>query len=210
MGYPPQPGPGPGVMYAGFGKRFGAYLIDILILIIPVFIILTITVFGAIAQVVNSNGTISTTTPSSVYVGSLVIAAMLFAYFGLLVGTMGSTLGQKILGIQVVSQGTMQKLPLPQAILRSTVFWVGSLVGIAVSGLGTVFSLLFLLSCLWCLWDPNKQTLHDKLGKALVITQSQVMYVPVPAAYAPQGPAGFPPQAPPGSYPPPPGPPPVG
>jgi uncharacterized RDD family membrane protein YckC len=169
---PPPPGsgysPAGSVSYAGFGKRLGAYILDILILVVPIVAILIMTVFGAIAQVLTTNGT-AAHTPSSLYVGSVAIAVILLAYFGLLVGSMGSTLGQRILGLHVVSVETGQRLPMLRALLRSAIFWVGSFVGIVISGLGTVFSLVFLLSCIWCLWDPRKQTLHDKLGKALVI-----------------------------------------
>jgi hypothetical protein len=59
-------------------------------------------------------------------------------------------------------------LPLGRALARAVIWWGAGLLSF-VTGVGTVFELLVLLALLWVAWDPRKQGLHDKLGRALVV-----------------------------------------
>ena len=160
-GYPPPPPPGylpppPAGAYqqrgygyvagvrpdlAGFWIRFGAYLIDAVLLSFATQVLIGIG-FAA-----------STGLGVSLWVVSLIGQVV---YFALLEGgPTGQTLGKKICGIQVVDE---------------TSFTPGVGTG---RGVGRYFarilsSLALGLGYLWMIWDPNKQTWHDKLAHTCV------------------------------------------
>ena len=68
----------------------------------------------------------------------------------------GATLGKMALKIRVQNESTGANLTYGEAVLREV---VGKFLS----------SLIFLLGYLWMLWDPKKQTWHDKLGKSIVV-----------------------------------------
>ena len=80
------------------------------------------------------------------------------AYFTFLHGRTGQTLGDAALGIRVVDvrDGTGEPIGYGRAFLR----WLVSIFSI----------LVFALGYLWMLWDPRKQTWHDKLASTVVVT----------------------------------------
>jgi hypothetical protein len=99
----PQPGPAPGVEFAGFGSRFLAYIIDAFIL--GVVIVVCLVVLGVAAGV--GVGSVSRPTPSSfVAVGVvgliflLVALLLVFAYYPWCWSHGGQTLGQRAIGHQ--------------------------------------------------------------------------------------------------------------
>ena len=73
--------------------------------------------------------------------------------------TYGATLGKMALKIRVQNESTGANLTYGEAVLREV---VGKFLS----------SLIFLLGYLWMLWDPKKQTWHDKLGKSIVVKSS--------------------------------------
>jgi uncharacterized RDD family membrane protein YckC len=78
------------------------------------------------------------------------------AYFTLLEGGRdGQTLGKKAAGIRVIDLGTGGPLGYGRAFVR----WLGRWVSLLVFGLGY----------LWMLWDPEKQTWHDKMAGSIVV-----------------------------------------
>jgi len=122
---------------AGFGARFGAYLLDaILIIVVSVpFIFIDIALY---------------------YVVSLVGQAL---YYSMLEGgPAGQTLGKKALGIRVVDFNTGGPIGAGRGFLR----WIGRI----PSGI------VFALGYLWMLWDPQKQTWHDKIAGTVVVPTS--------------------------------------
>jgi uncharacterized RDD family membrane protein YckC len=199
-------------VYATFWRRFGGYLIDVLIFAVPAIVLLFV-IFGSTISAwltqVNYATQNNLTAPQLVLPENGLItytvldAVLSLLYFGALVSGWGSTVGQRAVGVRVVCQeDTANSLPLGRAVLRAIVWWGGGLLSL-VTGLGTVAELAVLLSLLWVAWDPRKQGLHDKLGRALVVRPGAV---PMVTAYAPLGsPYGYPPAAYPGQagYPPP-------
>lgn len=83
---------------------------------------------------------------------SYLLGAVYFTYFH---GTSGQSLGQKLVNIKVVDESTGGNIDYIRAFIR----WLVSI----VSGL------VILLGYLWMLWDPKKQTWHDKAAKTLVV-----------------------------------------
>ena len=80
-------------------------------------------------------------------------------YFTLLEGRpRGQTLGKRIFRIRVVDQLTGGPIGRGRAFVR----WIGLWISFFV----------FLLGFLWMLWDPQKQTWHDKLSKSVVVPTS--------------------------------------
>jgi uncharacterized RDD family membrane protein YckC len=78
------------------------------------------------------------------------------AYFALLESSpSGQTLGKKAAGLRVIDVRTGANITPVRALVRTLGRWVSFF----VIGLGY----------LWMLWDPEKQTWHDKMGRAVVV-----------------------------------------
>lgn len=84
----------------------------------------------------------------------IVIGLAYYTYFE--GGETGQTLGKKVMNIRVVDFVTGGPIGYGRAAIR----WVGRI----VSGL------VLFLGYLWMLWDPEKQTWHDKLSASVVVT----------------------------------------
>ena len=127
--------------YAGFGIRFVAYLVDVIILMVIVFVIGFV---FALAGMGNS---------------PILTALMYLLGFGYLIyftGSTGQTLGKKALGIKVVKVGTNKNPDYVGAFLREVV-------GKFISGL------ILFLGYFWVIWDDKKQGWHDKIAGTVVI-----------------------------------------
>ncbi|MGD1053218.1 MAG: RDD family protein [Candidatus Dormibacteria bacterium] len=211
-----RPGPGPGLEYASFWRRFGGYLIDILVIAVPSVIVFFVLYGSSISTYANQvtyasqNGLASPVyqLPSGAAVTIALISCVLSAlYFGVLVAGWGSTVGQRAVGLRVVRQeDTTQSLPVGRALARAVVWWGAGLLSF-VSGVGTIVELVVFLCLLWVAWDPQKQGLHDKLGRALVVrpglppvTAFGPPAYPYPAPGYPSAPPQYPPAPP--QYPP--------
>lgn len=132
------------LVYASFGKRFLAVLIDaILIGIVG-------SVLAALTGTTPAANTATTTTMNPL--GTLVG----FVYYVFMIHKYGATVGKMALGIRVQDITTGQNLDVIHAILREV---VGKLLSGLALGLGY----------LWMLWNPNKQTWHDMLAKSIVV-----------------------------------------
>jgi uncharacterized RDD family membrane protein YckC len=77
------------------------------------------------------------------------------AYYAYLEGTRGQTVGKMAVGVRVVDVDTGEMIGIARGIGR---YFARILSGLAL-GLGY----------LWMLWDPRKQTWHDKLARSIVI-----------------------------------------
>jgi uncharacterized RDD family membrane protein YckC len=79
------------------------------------------------------------------------------AYYGVLEGgDTGQTLGKKVCGIRVVDASSGRPgIGVGRGIGRYFARWLSAIV--------------FLLGYFWMLWDPKKQTWHDKLVSTLVV-----------------------------------------
>lgn len=154
--------PGGGGRFAGFWSRFGAVLLDTLIL----------SPFGILARIVLTNGKkeirvcsfnanlyckVPTSSTRSLY-WLIVLAGFVAAilYYGLMEGRTGQTIGKRALGIKVLDTST------------GTPIGVGRAIGRHFAKI--LSAIPCLLGYLWMLWDPNKQTWHDKIVRSYVVT----------------------------------------
>ena len=80
------------------------------------------------------------------------------AYFTYLEGSSGQTIGKKGVGIKVVDISGGGPIGDGRAFVRY--------IGRIVSGIPIY------LGYLWMLWDPQKQTWHDKFAKSVVVPES--------------------------------------
>ena len=204
--FPGAPGPAPGLVYAGFWWRVLGYLLDSLIVGVPTAVVGTIFLWSSLSDWFNAlsdyfntvcaGGTCNTTLypPPALHLpaGNVAFVAVCesviaFLYFGVLVSSWGSTVGQRAIGARVVRvEDPAHRLPLERAAVRAIVFWGPGLITALlyigqVSGLGILVDLVVFLAVLWVAWDPRKQGLHDKLGRALVVRRASL---PVMAPYA--------------------------
>ncbi len=164
--YPQQYQPyqaGPSGPRAGFWQRAGAYLLDALILGIPLAIItsaLGASLFTFSFSINERTGELSGgdvgAAAGTVLLIQLLSLGVALTYFALLEGgSSGQTLGKKAVGIRVINQDTGGPIGYGKAIGRYFA--------------RILSSFLCLLGYLWMLWDKEKQTWHDKLTNTLVV-----------------------------------------
>jgi uncharacterized RDD family membrane protein YckC len=119
--------------YAGFGIRFVAWLIDVVILAI----------IGVVLNAVH------------LYPVSTLVSLV---YYTALIGSdMGASVGMMALGLKVIPDGgnTEETIGYMRAFIR----WVVSIISGICIGLGYF----------WIIWDPKKQSWHDKVANSVVI-----------------------------------------
>ena len=154
--------PSAGSRFAGFWARFGAALLDGLIL----------SPFTIVAQIVLATGKkeikpcsfnasllcrAPTGSTRALY-GLILLAGFVAAilYYGFMEGRTGQTVGKRALGVRVLDARTGTPIGVGRAIGRH----FGKIISAIPCGLGY----------LWMLWDPNKQTWHDKMVGSYVVT----------------------------------------
>lgn len=127
--------------------RFGAALIDGFVVGIP----LVLVVFA-----------VGDSDVGSALVGILYLAAIAL-YAPLLMmregANNGQTLGKQVAGLRVVHQSG-EPMTLVNGLLREAV-------GRSLPNLITC-GIYGFVDAIWCLWDPRKQCLHDKIGSTFV------------------------------------------
>jgi uncharacterized RDD family membrane protein YckC len=148
---------------ASWGSRLGAYLIDFLIVLIPV-VLLAIVIFGGAAD-----------GDSSVWewVGASILYALLFGVVFLLYAPLlmirqgernGQTLGKQMVGIRVVRDNG-EPFGFGWAALREVV-----LKQIAVNVASSIIPFIpWFLNFFWPLWDDQNRALHDMAASTHVI-----------------------------------------
>jgi uncharacterized RDD family membrane protein YckC len=180
---PPPPGPTPtGAVpawipapplrahgYAGFWQRFGAFLIDGLVLA-PLWVIPFITTwtdfFRDIEVSVNTNAPPDMTEFFTTFLWwGIAIAAVNYAYNAVMIAKWNATVGKFALGLRV-RRDDGSPAGWREALLRPLlpVFagWANTVPGAGLIGL---------LDYLWMLWDPQKQTIHDKIASTIVVVK---------------------------------------
>ena len=166
IGRPPE---GPGAL-ANPGRRLGAYLLDVLVLL-PAFVVLLTTTlliaaphFGPIFPTVyakSPNGSVPT--PGFVWIYLTVIACafvtglIMVAYQTVATAKFGRTLGKAWLHIRPV-RFDLAPLGWGRSFGRAAISWLAGFLG-----------WIGLLDPLWCLWDDKRQCLHDKVADSIVI-----------------------------------------
>lgn len=161
----PQPGPAPGIAYAGFWIRFAAALIDGIIVGVPLVIVFLVVEGPALSSYANcvdiaaQSGSFATIC-SSTYIGSvgywyLIGLGVQLLYFVILWSKLGGTLGQRMLGLHVVDAATGQNISIGRSLGRF---------------LGYVISIIALyIGLIWAAFDPRKQGWHDKIASTFVV-----------------------------------------
>ncbi|MFE6844026.1 RDD family protein [Streptomyces sp. NPDC057686] len=150
--YPPpgMPGmPGSGMPpLAHWGQRFGAYLLDLLIIAGPMYAL------GFIDLATAEN---SATAEPGIFFTIGVLYAIGMAVFQLYKeGATGQTIGKKVLGISVRREADGSTLGFGMAFVRKLAH--------------ALDSLACYVGWLWPLWDEKKQTFADKVCSTVVIT----------------------------------------
>jgi uncharacterized RDD family membrane protein YckC len=157
----PQPQPGwHGSPLASWGTRFAAWLIDVLILLVPIVVLTLVVVAGAASD--NSAVWVSVGLTFLVYlVVTLLYAPLLMMREG---DHNGQTWGKQALGIRVV-RDTAQPMGFGWAALREIV-----VKGMLFGWLGSwFFGIPWLLDNLWPLWDDENRALHDMIVSTHVV-----------------------------------------
>jgi uncharacterized RDD family membrane protein YckC len=80
----------------------------------------------------------------------------------------GTTLGRRAVGLRVRLAERAGPLPVG-VVVRRTLVKVGGDVASAAPVIGDVGAVFTILDRLWPLWDPQRQALHDKVGRTQVV-----------------------------------------
>ena len=141
--------------YASWLSRVGAYLLDTLILLIPLAIIV-----GIIFAINPSDSSGAWIVLGLAYVITLLLP---FVYFTVLHGNeRGATYGKRAVGIRVVSEQTGGSIGYGRAFGRY-----------AITVVFGFFILPIVLDYLWPLWDSKNQCWHDKVVGSIVVPESR-------------------------------------
>ncbi len=167
-----RPEHGPGAL-ADPGRRLGARLLDVAVLL-PVFVLLlgvALLVFGPRfgpifpAETTSpANGRIPT--PGfvwvylTVFVCFVITGLVMVAYETVAVARFGRTLGMAWLHIRPLRVSGVG-LGWGRSFGRAAIFWLAGFLG-----------WIGLLDPLWCLWDSERQCLHDKVADSIVVNDS--------------------------------------
>ncbi|MGD8325670.1 MAG: RDD family protein [Sphingomonadales bacterium] len=152
--------------YVGFWKRVLSFIIDGIIIMIPVFILVP---KDNMAQMFGSDGI----DPSLAQAVSTDLApyslAITVGYFLGFWAWKQTTLGLMIFGARIADADTLGKPGVDRLLRRVILFALPGLLSFASTGLSSAAELLFYVSCAWAGIDERKQALHDKIGGTVVI-----------------------------------------
>lgn len=173
---PPGVGMGPEALnprtafvYASYGARAGAAVVDFLVK--AIFAVLVLVAVGSLAGVGFLAGD-----ETSGFVA--VVVAVLMGFFAFAVASLlyepiymsvtdGQTLGKQVTGCRVV-RADGQRMDFAWALLREVVVkWLA--IGVVGTAITAGMPLATLLDNLWPLWDDQKRALHDMVVDTRVI-----------------------------------------
>ena len=164
---PPPPAPtASGQFFASYGQRLGGWLLDWVILAvinIPVVALLGGFAHTQTTQQLNTVNGVDHRTSVSFNIhwwGILVSAILVVGYGTIFCGSRrGQTIGMMALGVRAVDVATGQPIGYGRAFGRAVVEYL----------LAVALFLPWVLDMLFPLWDPKKQTLHDKTVRSVVV-----------------------------------------
>jgi uncharacterized RDD family membrane protein YckC len=171
----PSPGgygsaPQPRIRYGGVSIRFVAFLIDSLIIGIPLGILFGVLAVAGVLGSPVAQSDLPPPPPGGTAMGAVVLnpqAILSFCLFGLVVaaayyvyfwGTSGSTLGMGLFELHVVDANTGHSIGIGRAVLR----YVGVIVAAFPCWVGLI----------WAAFDPRMQGWHDKIASTVVLRVS--------------------------------------
>lgn len=117
----------------------------------------------------------------SAYIDELLAASLPITIVSLVVGLLyetvflvwrGATPGKMALGTVVRRVGGPGKLTVVDAIKRQLIGLATAVVGV-VPVVGLLGSIVSILDPAWLLWDPKRQTLHDKVADTVVVLKQR-------------------------------------
>jgi uncharacterized RDD family membrane protein YckC len=139
--------------YSSWGSRVAAYLLDALVLAVPLVIVILVAVVAADPEDENDGAW------AAVGIAYLLTLLLPFVYFTVMQGrASGQSLGKKWLGIRVADDSTGGPIGYGRAFGRYAIVFVFAL-----------FILPIVLDYLWPLWDRKNQALHDKVVGGVVL-----------------------------------------
>jgi uncharacterized RDD family membrane protein YckC len=155
---PTEPGPAPGVRFAGHGARLIAYIIDAVIIgvvLTVLFIVITIVFVGAAA----SGGDDAAAAAAIGGIGLMVLITILLslAYFPYFWWRGGSTPGMRLFRLRVVRDADGGPISGGQAVLRLLGYWVNQVA--------------LYIGFAWILVDKRRRGWHDLIAGTVVIEQ---------------------------------------
>ena len=176
-GYAPKPTHLPdGTALANVWKRLAAYVIDSLLVSVIalgfglVLLGIPLLIGGGIDAAGSQTGA---GVAIALFVGYFLYFVATIAlsvwYYVLRVRKTGSTYGKQWLGLQIRDWHRPGQLTWGQLLTRTL------LAGLASSVTGGLFGIV---DVLWCLWDPHRQTLHDKMAGTVVVDHTQPRAMP--------------------------------
>jgi uncharacterized RDD family membrane protein YckC len=149
---PTEPGPAPGVRFAGFGARLVAYIIDNVLLV--VFAIILSIVLAAVIGVAAAGNNAGAAIGGSLLLVLLLLVVYL-AYFPYFWVNGGQTPGMKMVNIRVVRDADGGPLTWGSAILRLIGYWINGVV--------------LYIGFIWVFIDKRRRGWHDLIAGTVVI-----------------------------------------
>lgn len=155
---------------AGIGLRIGAYIIDAILVGIVNFVIGLVVAIPFAAGDATSAMPLMNTGGSFLFsfIVGLIGAAITLAYFGLLEGNDGQTLGKKLLNIRAI-KADGSGLEISDAVKRRIPFVIGSLIPIPFLGGFIGFAIIIAILVTAASDQPWNRGLHDKWADTMVI-----------------------------------------
>ena len=169
--------PEPERQTASWGARLGAYLLDMVPMVVLAMIVLgAFGWFGLVGRAAEGDETAfaeleALSAPGSpASIASVVIGAI--AYFCYNVGfhmAKGQTPGKMLVGIRVRMRDEDRLPDARAAIVRWAVQQGAPQMLSGFAGLGFLAGVFSIVDHLWPLWDPRGQALHDKAARTIVV-----------------------------------------
>jgi len=152
--------------YATWGIRVGGYLIDAVIFLV-VLIVLLVLLRHTSALEVHLMARRGAGRRRHISALPFVITAVLYVVYGTVLcgSARGQTVGMRAVGVRAVREGSFEVLGYGRAMARAVVEGVLRLIELFFVLLGVIW----LLDMLFPLWDPKRQTLHDKIAGSVVL-----------------------------------------
>lgn len=146
------PGPEPGLLWGGIQARFGALLVDALIIFLALF---AVGMAGSAASPATPAGSPESTTMTALSIAWIVFALV---YHPVCWYVLGASLGQKALGLRIARASDGASIDIGQVLVRYLIFFCE-----------TIVVPLGILAAVMAAQDPFKRAWHDQVARTLVV-----------------------------------------